>query len=98
MAPKAKAKATGKAKATAASAAVPSWASRNERGRRRRAAVTALNDLATEVGVKTARLKASAARVEALVRLLDTRRGAGDLPARLRAAVEAYPVLFRIGR
>ena len=70
---KAKAKAKAMARATAPSAAEAAWAAGNERGRERRAAVKALNGLAADVGVKTVRLKADAARVEAFVRTLEAR-------------------------
>ena len=93
----AKAKAKAMARATAPSAAEAAWAAGNERGRERRAAVKALNGLAADVGVKTVRLKADAARVEAFVRTLEARCRVGALPARLRAAVEAYLVLAARG-
>ena len=97
---KTKAKATAKASATAAAMttavarSVATWSAGNLRGRERRAATRAMNELAVEVGVRKVRLKAKAAYVEALARSLEARCRTGDLPARLRAAVEAYPVLI----
>ena len=62
----------------------------NARSLRRREAVSLLNGLAVEVGLKKVPVKALASRVEALVRLLDPRCQAGALPARLRSAVGVY--------
>ena len=91
---KAKARATAAARTTAVGRSVAAWSAGNQRGRERRAATRAMNELAVEVGVKTVRLKASAARVEARARSLEACCRTGDLPARLRAAVEAYPVII----
>ncbi len=66
------------------------WAAGNARGKQRREAVAALNRLAEEVGTAQVRLKAPAGAVEKLVRLLDARCHAGDLPGRLRDAVRLY--------
>ena len=62
----------------------------NARSLRRREAVSLLNGLAVEVGLKKVPVKALASRVEALVRLLDPRCQAGGLPDRLRSAVSVY--------
>lgn len=62
----------------------------NERSKQRRASIGLMNDLAAEVGVNSISRKSSALGVEKLVRLLDPRCQDGDLPARLRAAVESY--------
>ena len=85
---KTKAKATAKASATAAAMttavarSVATWSAGNLRGRERRAATRAMNELAVEVGVRKVRLKAKAAHVEALARSLEARCRNGDLLAR----------------
>jgi hypothetical protein len=66
------------------------WDAANARAKARREAVSSLNRLAQDVGVKSIKVKADSAAVEKHVRLLDGRCQSGDLPARLRAAVEAY--------
>ena len=79
------------AKAKPASKPVSRWAAGcNARGKKRRNAVKLLNALADEVFLNTVPVKAPAARVEALVRVLDVHCQTGDLPGRLRAAVDLY--------
>ena len=65
-------------------------ATSNARTLRRREAVSLLNGLAGEVGLKQIPVKTPANSVEALVRLLDPRCQAGGLPDRLRSAVSVY--------
>ena len=65
-------------------------ASSNARCRERRQAVTLLNGLATELGLRAIGAKAAAAQVEALVRLLDKRCQTDGRPERLREAVAKY--------
>jgi hypothetical protein len=65
-------------------------AASNARTLRRREAVSLLNGLAGEVGLKKIPVKTPANSVEALVRLLDPRCQAGGLPDRLRSAVSVY--------
>ena len=70
-------------------AKVAKWDAANARGKARREAVWPLNSLAQDVGVEGIKVKADSSAVEKQVRLLDGRCQSGDLPARLRAAVEA---------
>ena len=86
--PKAKAKAKTQAKRRK-----PKVAQKTLRQFQRRAAITVLNTLATEVQLASAPLRTKAAQpaeVERYILKLETRCLTGDLPGRLRAAVEQW--------
>ena len=91
MAPKAESKARARAKAKSKATRIRQLAAGNRRQNSRRDAVRALNNVATELGVASARVPskiilANEPKVERLVRLLETRCRSAELQSRLREA------------